>query len=191
MRGNSHVRCEAGEKLEIISKVYLSLFTVFGGFAPNSETAEVMSKNLGEQTIMSGSITQSKGDGSRSLQMVARPLMTVDELKTLPRFHFIITKTGCHPMRTKLDLFFNWGIELNTEYIVDKKEVKEVYYAGKDGLMEEIERREGRMPFRYSESASSKSSSGGTIMSAINKPLDDVQEGAYEVGAIRHKARPH
>ncbi len=25
MRGNSHVRCEAGEKLEIISKTYLSL----------------------------------------------------------------------------------------------------------------------------------------------------------------------
>ena len=167
--------------------------TVFGGFAPNSETAEVMSKNLGEQTIMSGSITQSKGDGSRSLQMVARPLMTVDELKTLPRFHFIITKTGCHPMRTKLDLFFNWGIELNTEYTVDKKEVKEVYYAGKDSLMEEIERREGRMPLRYSDSASSKSSSGGTILSAINKPTtnDDIEEGAYEVGAIRHKARPH
>ena len=82
--------------------------TVFGGFAPNSETAEVMSKNLGEQTILSGSVTQSKGDGSRSLQMMSRPLMTVDELKTLPRFHFIITKTGCHPMRTKLDLFFNW-----------------------------------------------------------------------------------
>lgn len=167
--------------------------TVFGGFAPNSETAEVMSKNLGEQTIMSGSITQSKGDGSRSLQMVARPLMTVDELKTLPRFHFIITKTGCHPMRTKLDLFFNWGIELNTEYTVDKKEVKEVYYAGKDGLMEEIERREGRIPLRYSDSANSKSSSGGPILSAINKPTtnDDVEEGAYEVGAIRHKARPH
>ena len=62
MSGNSHVRCEAGEKLEIISKVYL--FTVFGGFAPNSETAEVMSKNLGEQTILSGSVTQSKNDGS-------------------------------------------------------------------------------------------------------------------------------
>ena len=167
--------------------------TVFGGIAPNSEKAEGMSKKLSEQTIMSGSITQSKGDGSRSLQMVARPLMTVDELKTLPRFHFIITKTGCHPMRTKLELFFNWGIELSTEYTVDKKEVKEVYYAGKDGLMEEIERREGRMPLRYSDSASSKSSSGGTIMSTINKPTtnDNVEEGAYEVGAIRHKARPH
>ncbi len=31
--------------------------TVFGGFAPNSETAETMSKNLGEQTILSGSVT--------------------------------------------------------------------------------------------------------------------------------------
>lgn len=98
-----------GEKLEIISKVYLSLFTVFGGFAPNSETAEVMSKNLGEQTILSGSVTQSKNDGSKSLQMMSRSLMTVDELKTMPRFHFIIAKTGVNPMRTKLDLFFKWG----------------------------------------------------------------------------------
>ena len=28
VRGNSHARCEAGEKLEIISKAYLSLSTV-------------------------------------------------------------------------------------------------------------------------------------------------------------------
>ena len=28
--------------------------TLFGGFAPNSEITEVMSKNLGEQTILSG-----------------------------------------------------------------------------------------------------------------------------------------
>jgi len=27
MRGNSHVRCGAGEKPEIISKVYLSLYS--------------------------------------------------------------------------------------------------------------------------------------------------------------------
>ena len=116
--------------------------TVFGGFAPNSETAEVMSKNLGEQTILSGSVTQSKGDGSRSLQMMARPLMTVDELKTLPKFHFIIAKTGCHPMKTKLDLFFNWGIVLDKEYEVEKKEVRKVHYAGKDSLIAEIEKRE-------------------------------------------------
>ena len=177
--------------------------TVFGGFAPNSETAEVMSKNLGEQTIMSGSITQSKGDGSRSLQMMSRPLMTVDELKTLPRFHFIITKTGCHPMRTKLDLFFNWGIELKTEYEVAKKAVREVFYAGKDGLMQEIERREGSKEIPLAETTSSKSAAGGQNMTPIYREIIDSEEEIveeeieekkedYEIDAIikQHKARP-
>lgn len=164
--------------------------TVFGGFAPNSETAEVMSKNLGEQTILSGSITQSKNDGSRSLQMMSRPLMTVDELKTLPRFHFIITKTGCHPMRTKLDLFFKWGIELNGEYIVEKKEVKTVHYAGKDGLMREIERREGIIHRDTPSSAASRRAAGGMAHTPITE-RDVMQQlkGGYEVDEIKHKAR--
>ena len=174
--------------------------TVFGGFAPNSETAEVMSKNLGEQTILSGSVTQSKGDGSRSLQMMSRPLMTVDELKTLPRFHFIITKTGCHPMRTKLDLFFNWGIELKTEYEVPKKAVREVFYAGKDGLMREIENREGRTEMPETETTSAKSAAGGQNMTPVDveeiieeeiMEEETKKKGAYEVDAIKqHKARP-
>ena len=180
--------------------------TVFGGFAPNSETAEVMSKNLGEQTILSGSVTQSKGDGSRSLQMMSRPLMTVDELKTLPRFHFIITKTGCHPMRTKLDLFFNWGIELKTEYEVPKKAVREVFYAGKDGLMREIENREGRKEMPETVTTSAKSASGGQNMTPVYQEIVESEEDViieeveeieekkedYEIDAIikQHKARP-
>ena len=180
--------------------------TVFGGFAPNSETAEVMSKNLGEQTILSGSVTQSKGDGSRSLQMMSRPLMTVDELKTLPRFHFIITKTGCHPMRTKLDLFFNWGIELKTEYEGPKKAVREVFYAGKDGLMREIENREGRKEMPETVTASAKSASGGQNMTPVYQEIVESEEDViieeveeieekkedYEIDAIikQHKARP-
>lgn len=176
--------------------------TVFGGFAPNSETAEVMSKNLGEQTILSGSVTQSKGDGSRSLQMMSRPLMTVDELKTLPRFHFIITKTGCHPMRTKLDLFFNWGIELKTEYEVPKKAVREVFYAGKDGLMREIEIREGKKELPETETASAKSAAGGQNMTPVYQEIVESEEDViieeveekkedYEINAIKqHKARP-
>ena len=77
--------------------------------------------------------------------MMARPLMAVDELKTLPRFHFIVAKTGCNPMRTKLDLFFKWGIQLDDEYEVDRSEVRKVYYAGKDELIHEIEKREGKI----------------------------------------------
>lgn len=140
--------------------------TVFGGFAPNSETAEVMSKNLGEQTILSGSVTQSTKDGSRQLQMSSRALMTVDELKTMPKFHFIIAKTGVNPMKTKLDLFFKWGIALDDEYEVDKKEVREVHYAGKDELMYEIDRREGNS-YPKARGNSSRASSGGTSHNPI------------------------
>ena len=46
-------------------------------------------------------------------------------------------------MRTKLDLFFKWGIELNEAYEPDKQDVREVHYAGKDELIAEIERKEG------------------------------------------------
>ena len=62
--------------------------TVFGGFAPNSETAQVLSKSLGTRTVMSGSVSQSKNDPSRSLQMIERPLLTPDELKSLPKGDF-------------------------------------------------------------------------------------------------------
>ncbi len=126
--------------------------------------------------------------------------MTVDELKTLPRFHFIITKTGCHPMRTKLDLFFNWGIELKTEYEVAKKAVREVFYAGKDGLMREIERREGAKELADTEAPSAKSAAGSQNMTPVDveeiieeEIIEEVpkKKGAYEVDAIKqHKARP-
>ena len=274
MRGNSHVRCEVGENLEIMSKSYLSLskyflislivqqlyremlavadetggklknrvmfyldeigtipkidsaemmfsagrsrkisiiaiiqslaqleknygkegssiiidncqLTVFGGFAPNSETAEVMSKNLGEQTILSGSVTQSAKDGSRQLQMSSRALMTVDELKTMPKFHFIIAKTGVNPMKTKLDLFFKWGIVLDNEYEVIKKEVREVHYAGKDELMMEIERREGNLPAR-NRSYSSRASTGGISHSPLPVESEYVlDEPALGRGELR------
>lgn len=157
--------------------------TVFGGFAPNSETAETMSKNLGEQTILSGSVTQSKNDGSRSLQMMSRPLMTVDELKTMPRFHFIVAKTGVNPMRTKLDLFFKWGIELNDNYEAEKHNVKTVHYAGKDELIAEIERREGTG--RASGRASTRTPGGG--LWEAEEPVIDMEKRGIRANA--HKNR--
>ena len=59
--------------------------TIFGGFAPNSETAQVMSKSLGSRTALSGSVSRGKNDPSQSLQMIERPLMTPDELKSMPK----------------------------------------------------------------------------------------------------------
>ena len=46
--------------------------TIFGGFAPNSQTAEVLSKALGNRTVLSGSVSRGKNDPSQSLQMMER-----------------------------------------------------------------------------------------------------------------------
>lgn len=114
--------------------------TVFGGFAPNSESAQTLSKALGSKTVLSGSVSQSKGDPSRSLQMIERPLMTPDELKALPKGTFVVTKTGFYPMKVKLKLFFKWGIEFEKEpYVVPLRDSSMVTYASRETLTEAIQ----------------------------------------------------
>ena len=114
--------------------------TVFGGFAPNSESAQTLSKALGSKTVLSGSVSQSKNDPSRSLQMIERPLMTPDELKALPKGTFVVTKTGFYPMKVKLKLFFKWGIEFEKEpYIVPLRDSSMVTYASREELTEAIQ----------------------------------------------------
>ena len=115
--------------------------TIFGGFAPNSESAEVLSKSLGNKTVMSGSISRGKNDPSQSLQMIQRSLMTADELKSLPKGNFIVSKTGTHPMRTKLKLFLKWGITFEEPYEIEEKSARKVAYADKQEIEEEIIRR--------------------------------------------------
>ena len=115
--------------------------TIFGGFAPNSESAEVLSKSLGNKTVMSGSISRGKNDPSQSLQMIQRPLMTPDELKSLPKGNFIVSKTGTHPMKTKLKLFLKWGITFEEPLEMPEKAARKVAYADKQEIEEEIVRR--------------------------------------------------
>ena len=113
--------------------------TVFGGFAPNSESAEKLAKAMGSRTVLSGSVSQNKNDPSRSLQMMERPLMTPDELKSLPKGTFIITKTGFYPIKVKLKLFFEWGIEFEKQpYCVPVRDSNAIKYASKDTLVAAI-----------------------------------------------------
>lgn len=112
--------------------------TIFGGFAPNSQTAEALSKALGSRTVMSGSISKSKNDPSESLQMMERPLMTADELKSIPKGEFIVMKTGSHPMRTRLRLFLDWGITFGDPYILPERAARQVAYADRNALMKSI-----------------------------------------------------
>ena len=113
--------------------------TIFGGFAPNSETAQAMSKSLGSRTAQTGYISKGKDNGSQSLQMMERPLMTPDELKSMPKGQFIVMKTGAHPMKVKLKLFFQWGISFGEPYTVPDKGNRPVAYAGKEALVQAIQ----------------------------------------------------
>lgn len=114
--------------------------TLFGGFAPNSSSAETLSKALGSRTVMSGSVSRSKNDPSQSLQMIERPLMTSDELKSMPKGQFVVMKTGVHPMRVKLKLFYKWGIKFNEDepYTVADKGNRDVQYADKKEIIDGI-----------------------------------------------------
>ena len=112
--------------------------TIFGGFAPNSTSAEVLSKALGSRTVMSGSVSRSKNDPSQSLQMIERPLMTPDELKSLPKGTFVVMKTGFYPMKVKLKLFFKWGIKFEEKYEVKENGNREVHYANRSELFNNI-----------------------------------------------------
>ena len=94
---------------------------IFGGFAPGSQTADMLSESLGNRTVLSGTVSRGKENPSQSLQMMARPLMTPDELKSMPKGSFIVAKTGVHPMQVRLRLFLDWGIRFEQPYEVPEK----------------------------------------------------------------------
>ena len=114
--------------------------TIFGGFAPNSQTAEQLSKSLGSRTVLSGSVSKGKNDPSQSLQMMERPLMTPDELKSIPKGSFVVMKTGTHPMQTKLRLFLDWGITFDAVYATPEHAARPVAYASRAELLDSIDR---------------------------------------------------
>ncbi len=107
--------------------------TIAGGFAPTSETADIISDSLGTRTVMSGSVSKSKDNPSQSLQMIQRPLMSADELKSMKKGSFIVMKTGTHPFISKLKLFFKWGITFDKEpYLPKDNGTRDVEYTSKE-----------------------------------------------------------
>ena len=111
--------------------------TIFGGFAPQSKTAEALASALGSRTVLSGSVSQGK-ESSQSLQMIERPLMTPDELKSVPKGEFVVMKTGTHPMQTRLRLFLDWGITFEKGCPTLEPVVRRVAYAGCEELIANI-----------------------------------------------------
>ena len=162
--------------------------TIFGGFAPNSTSAEALSKALGSRTVMSGSVSRGKNDPSQSLQMIERPLMTPDELKSMPKGQFVVMKTGAHPMKVKLKLFFNWGITFDDEnpYTVMENANRKVVYADQKALSDAV-MRIYRPDLIVTEEASADSTVGamsgghGQTQSQSNKPQGNPLRGRTTV----------
>ena len=116
--------------------------TIAGGFAPTSETADIISKALGSRTVMTGSVSRGHENASESLQMTERPLMSADELKSMRPGSFIVMKTGAHPFISKLKLFTKWGIEFNMgKCELEDKAARPVHYAGKDTVLQALDRK--------------------------------------------------
>lgn len=114
--------------------------TIFGGFAPQSSSAETLSKALGSRTVMSGSVSRSRNDPSESLKMIERPLMTADELKSMPKGQFVVMKTGFYPMKVRLKLFYQWGIHFDDKhpYSIKDQGNRKVAYASKKDILDGI-----------------------------------------------------
>lgn len=72
--------------------------------------------------------------------MIERPLMTPDELKSMPKGQFVVMKTGFYPMKVKLKLFFKWGIHFDEDhpYTVADQGNREVKYASKKDITDGI-----------------------------------------------------
>ena len=121
--------------------------TIFGGFSPQSKTADALSAALGSRTVLSGSVSQGK-ESSQSLQMMERALMTPDELKSIPKGEFVVMKTGTYPMRTKLRLFLDWGITFDPDgYRMPERAARKIAYVDQSELVRSIHRSCTKNPY--------------------------------------------
>ncbi len=121
--------------------------TIFGGFSPQSKTADALSAALGSRTVLSGFVSQGK-ESSQSLQMMERALMTPDELKSIPKGEFVVMKTGTHPMRTKLRLFLDWGITFDPDgYRMPERAARKIAYVDQSELVRSIHRSCTKNPY--------------------------------------------
>ena len=104
--------------------------------------------------------------------MMERPLMTPDELKSMPKGSFIVAKTGVHPMKVKLRLFLDWGIRFRKPYEVPEKAQRSVAYADKQELEESIIRRHYGTIVMDSEQPQGGGTSAGGIAQGIQAAPD-------------------
>ena len=146
---------------------------IFGGFSPMSDTAVTFSKLLGNQTVAAGSVSTNNREGrglfgsgsnsSRSVNMIARPLMTPDELQLLPFGKWVVNRRGSHPFIANMPRYDKWGIRLEAPYISETREYVPTVYAKLDDVIRTIKEEKWRQTVQEKrESANSSESVGST-----------------------------
>lgn len=115
------------------------------------------------------------------IQQLYREILSVaDELKSMPKGQFIVTKTGVYPMKVKLQLFFKWGIRFEEAYSIKERGNRTVKYASSKRLVGKIlekyphnsnkENRPYAPPGEYKESSTPPVSVA--ILNAVKQELD-------------------
>lgn len=109
--------------------------------------------------------------------------MTPDELKSMPKGRFIVTKTGIYPMRTQLKLFLKWGITFGKVYEITEKSARKVEYADRRKVEEEIIRRNVVCEAEPEEAEAGTAASGGMVHKSVPaiklSPMEKKQESAW------------
>lgn len=87
-------------------------------------------------------VPKDKNDDSQSLQMIERPLMSPDEMDSMPKCSFVVMTTGTQSMKIKLKLFLDWQIQFQKLLEVPAR-------VGPQFTMWEAGFRTGEPSFRY------------------------------------------
>lgn len=122
---------------------------LFSFLSPLSKSAKELSDSLGNQTVLSGSVSRrygKEGTGQVSQQMIQRPLQTADELKSMPKGNWVLQKIGTYPTKTKLNHYEDCGIQLDQPYSLEKQSARNVEYASLQELLEQIRKKYGKIP---------------------------------------------
>ncbi len=114
------------------------------------------------------------GDPQEWLDGINELLTDEGILKDGSKFENIVMKTGVHPMRVHLKLFFKWGIEFDDEhpYAVPDQGNREVKYADKkeiqDGILE-------KYPPEWKEETPAPSDADGGGQAQQDSPKNEPQ----------------
>lgn len=130
LQSPSQLEDKYGEKASEVINSNLACI-LYGGFSPENKLASKVSKALGNVTVATGSVSKNSFkvfETNISTQMTGKPLMSEGALNRFKTGEFIVRRSGQYPMRTKLELFLNWGISFPEQLIPKEKKLRPVKY---------------------------------------------------------------